>query len=141
MRGNDSDDELTVRVQGGTIGNVTEVYEHSPVLSGENEYLLFLYKPARGGAYNTDGDYYYILGLTQGTFVMDEEGDFISGTGVALPADDIAQYVNNAGPVNVNYFREEYIANQKRNLETGFITQEEYDELMDEIDEYATIVK
>ena len=56
---------------------MTEVYEHSPVLSGENEYLLFLYKPARGGAYNTDGDYYYILGLTQGTFVMDEEGDFI----------------------------------------------------------------
>ena len=120
---------------------MTEVYEHSPVLSGENEYLLFLYKPARGGAYNTDGDYYYILGLTQGTFVMDEDGDFISGTGVVLPADDIAQYVNNAGPVNVNDFREEYIANQKRNLETGFITQEEYDELMDEIDEYATIVK
>ena len=141
LRGNDSDDELTIRVQGGTIRNVTEVYEHSPVLSGENEYLLFLYKPARGGAYNTDGDYYYILGLTQGTFVKDEDGDFISGTGVVLPADDIAQYVNNAGPVNVNYFREEYIANQKRNLETGFITQEEYNKLMDEIDEYAAIVK
>ena len=141
VRGNDLDNELTIRVQGGTIGKETEVYEHSPVLSSENDYLLFLYKPARGGAYNTDGDYYYILGLTQGTFVVNEEGNFISESGGVLFADDIAQYVKTAGPVNTNYFREEYIANQMRNLETGFITQEEYDELIKNIDVYATIVK
>lgn len=40
-----------------------------------------------------------------------------------------------------HYFREEYIANQKSNLETRFITQEEYDELIKKIDEYASIVK
>ena len=44
VRGDDLNNELTIRVQGGTIGNATEVYEHSPVLSSENDYLLFLYK-------------------------------------------------------------------------------------------------
>ena len=141
VRGNDLDDELIIRVQGGTIGNMTEVYEHSPELKSKNDDLLFLYKPARGGAYNTEGNYYYILGLTQGTFVMNEEGNFISESGTVLFADDIDQYVKSADPVNVNYFREEYIANQKHNLETGFITQEEYDELTKKIDEYASIVK
>ena len=44
-------------------------------------------------------------------------------------------------PVDENYFRNEYIENQKRNLQNGFITQQEFDDMMANIDTYATIVK
>ena len=40
VRGNDLDDELIIRVQGGTIGNMTEVYEHSPELKSKKRRSL-----------------------------------------------------------------------------------------------------
>lgn len=43
-------------------------------------------------------------------------------------------------PKNPDYFRNEYIENQKRNLENGFISQEEFNQLMDHIDQYATVL-
>lgn len=140
MRGEFTGDKLTVRIQGGTVGNRTEICEYSPVLSSENEYLLFLYKPGHGGAYDTDGDY-YVLGLVQGAFVLTGDGDYISESGTLLKADDINKYIETAPPVNLYFFREEYISNQERNLETGFITQEEFDYRINTIDEYAKIVK
>ena len=50
LRGNADNDTVTVRVQGGTVGNYTEIYEFSPDLEKNKEYLLFLYKPGSGGA-------------------------------------------------------------------------------------------
>ena len=36
---------------------------------------------------------------------------------------------------------EEFLVNQQKNLENGFITQEEYDTFLAEANEYATIVR
>lgn len=36
---------------------------------------------------------------------------------------------------------EEFLDNQEKNLESGFISQEEYDELIQQANEYATIVE
>lgn len=143
LRGNEESDTITVRVQGGTVGNYTEVYEFSPNLETDNEYLLFLYKPGRGGAYNTEGDYYYVLGLTQGSFSEDNAGNFVSQSGEVLTQESLiaALDAEESEPVNENYFRDEYIENQKRNLQNGFITQEEFDEMMTNIDHYATIIR
>lgn len=140
LRGFSEDNVITIRVQGGTVGNYTEICEFSPDLVQNHEYLLFLYKPGRGGAYNTAGNYYYILGLTQGAFEKDETGNFVSFSGESL-RDEVLISSHNAVPVDEGYFRNEYIDNQRKNLENGFITQEEYDELMANIDQYATIVK
>ena len=85
------------------------------------------------------GDYYYILGLTQGIFVEESEGVFLSETGEKLTSNVFLSTIADA-PVNENYFREQYIHNQQLNLENGFITQEEYDFRMANIDQYATIV-
>ena len=60
VQGQPDTDTVTVRVLGGTAGNVTEVYEESPIFSDGETYLLFLYQPGMGGAYNTAGDYYSV---------------------------------------------------------------------------------
>ena len=132
LRGNADNDTVTVRVQGGTVGNYTEIYEFSPDLEKNKEYLLFLYKPGRGGAYNTEGDYYYVLGLTQGSFSEDQTGNFISQSGEKLTHDNLIATLDSeeSKPVDENYFRNEYIENQKRNLQNGFITQQEFDDMM-----------
>ena len=140
LRGSAETQTVTIRIQGGTVDDYTEIFEHSPDLKLGEEYLVFLYKPGRGGNYNTEGDYYYILGQTQGVFTQESSGDFVSATGVRLTSTMMVSTINDE-PVNENYFREEYIANQQRNLQNGFITQEEYDELMDNIDQYATVVE
>ena len=44
-------------------------------------------------------------------------------------------------PVNEDYSRDTFIRNQKSNLESGFMSQEEYDAAMDSLDQYATILK
>ena len=142
LRGVAENGTITVRVQGGTVGNYTEIYEYSPKLELNHKYLLFLYKPGRGGAYNTEGDYYYVLGLTQGVFSENENGDFVSESGEILAQERLISTLSDEDmePVNENYFRNEYIENQERNLQNGFITQEEFDEMMANIDHYATIL-
>lgn len=140
IRGETENDTITIRVQGGTVGNTTEIHEHDPIpYDAGQELLVFLYKPGRGGSYNTEGDYYYVLGLTQGVYAVSEEG-YVSSTGAQITEKEVYSMARKSSPVDENYFRNEYIENQKRNLENGFITQEEYDTYMENIDVYAKIV-
>lgn len=146
LRGELKQPKVIVRVQGGTAGGVTEVYTPGPELKLDEEYLLFLYKPARGGGFNTDGDYYYILGLTQGIFQRvssstetAKAGVYKSQSGHEISYTRIVERATEY-PVDELYFRTEYIENQKRNLENGFITNDEYEKMMTEIDVYASKV-
>ena len=132
-------DSVDIRVQGGTVGNVTEEYSGSPEFEVGENYLVFLYQPGRGGSFNTEGDYYYVLGLCQGVFAKDENEQYLSQSGEKLADDYLIQPINDV-PVDPDHFRNEYIENQRRNLENGFLTQEEFDQLMRDIDVYAEIV-
>ena len=146
LRGELKGHRVTVRIQGGTAGGISEVYSPGPELKLSEEYLLFLYKPARGGGFNTEGDYYYILGLTQGIFQIvsnsyetaeatvykSQSGHEISYTRIVERATEY--------PIDEFYFRTEYIENQKRNLKNGFITNDEYDKIMANIDVYAKVL-
>lgn len=146
LRGECEKRTLTVRVQGGTAGGVTEVYSPAPDLESGKDYLLFLYQPARGGSFNTTGDYYYILGLTQGIFQKYEDVFGEKNADVYVSQDDYEMTYGhvkdraNEYPVDKQYFRNEYIDNQKNNLENGFISQSEFESAMKTIDVYATIV-
>ena len=69
-----------IRVQGGIVGNRKEIYNPTPDLEYDGEMIPFLYKPGRGGGFNTEGDYYYVLGLPQGIFKkVRRKMDFIHG--------------------------------------------------------------
>lgn len=142
LRGETEEKEVTVRVQGGTVDKYTEIFEHSPTLEVGNTYLVFLYKPGRGGSFNTEGDYYYVLGLTQGVFTKNGN-NYSPQNGLTVSTEELQSKVAAKSDVLIDeyYFRNEYIENQNRNLETGFITKEEFDDLMKSIDEYATIIK
>lgn len=141
VRGTNTAESVTVRVPGGTVDHYTEVYEPCAKLEKDGEYLLFLQRPYGGGAYNTAGDYYYVLGLAQGAFtaVDEEKTQFVSQLGVELDLGQMAMAYADE-PVDENYARREFIENQQWNLESGFITQEEYDQFMAELDVYATIL-
>lgn len=143
LKGSLSSDFITIRLSGGAVGNYEEIYEGEPNLEKGKEYLLFLYQPGRGGGYNTEGDYYYVLGASQGVFTETEDGVFISEFEDSVRLDDFASVAVALSDENAdgNYFRNEYIENQKINLESGVITQETYNELMANIDKYATIIK
>ncbi|MCI9556650.1 MAG: hypothetical protein HFF53_06875 [Lawsonibacter sp.] len=130
---------LTIRVKGGTVNGYTEIYSGTPELEIGEKYLLFLYQPKRGGAFHTEGDYYYVTGLIQGTFSQNDKGQYVSQAGELLTNDDLIQTIDAELP-DENYFRNQYIENQRGNLENGFLTQEEFDTLMENIDQYATIL-
>lgn len=146
LRGNLEQFSVVVRVRGGTAGGVTEICTPGPELKTGEEYLLFLYKPARGGDFNTEGNYYYVLGLTQGVFQKVSNNAeklttdvYKSQNGHEITYARIQERANEY-PVNELYFRTEYIENQQRNLENGFITQAEYEQIMSNIDVYESVV-
>lgn len=62
--------KIPVRIQGGKSDTLEVIAEDTPSLEVGNEYLLFLYRPGRGGGYNTKGDYFYVAGATQGSYTV-----------------------------------------------------------------------
>lgn len=188
VRGNLPSDtrSVVVRMEGDPSNNLM-IYESAPILDKEREYLLFLQKPGMGGGFNTEGDYYYILGLRQGVYENAEQENvllsednadkvFISQEiilSMENPEEGVPQIhrqeidvakmseentldggilrwnkftemvadIEAVHPVDENLRRKEVESNYKTNLETGMLTEEEYRQLMDELDEYAEIVK
>ena len=141
-RGKPYADEVTVRCQGGTVGSDTLLVEQRPDLEKGESYLLFLYQPGCGGVYNTEGDYYYVLGLIQGVFSR-SAGGFTAQDYTFVTLEEFEKELEKLAdqPVNEDYSRDTFIRNQKSNLESGFMSQEEYDAAMDSLDQYATILK
>lgn len=139
IQGQPASSAVTVRIRGGTAGNVTEIYRQDPNFSVNQEYLLFLYQPGMGGGFNTEGDYYYVRGADQGVFTKDGNGTYVTANGVTLPTNRLVS-AGNVRPVNESSARNEYISNQQLNLSNGFITEEEYHALLSEMDQYAVIV-
>lgn len=146
LRGNLQKSAVTVRLPGGTVGSTTTVYDNCPNLQKGEEYILFLYQLGYGSTYATKEDYYNILGLTQGVFQLSPEDStanapvYRSQSGSTLAASVLTARANEY-PVDPLYFRNEYLANQKTNLENGIITQSRYDEIIATMDTYATRVK
>ncbi|MGI6028522.1 MAG: hypothetical protein ACOX81_03835 [Candidatus Heteroscillospira sp.] len=120
--------ELTVRVRCG---------EYAPELEPGEEYLLFLSKVDMGGGYNTKGDYYIVFRGNQGVFEPNGDGEYRSAV-----YDELIQPEGLTGLSSEGVsLRGEFIENQRRNLENGFITQEEYDAAIASLDVYAEIVE
>ena len=130
---------VTVRVEGGAVGGRNEIYEPTADLKDGKEYLLFLFQPNHGGNYYVDDDAYYVLGLNQGTFEP-ADGGYVSQSGAFLSEETLLARAGEF-PLDPDYFRREFLQNQQNNLDNGFITQEEYDQLVADVDVYAQIVE
>ncbi len=71
-RGENTDlSSVVVRMEGNPADG-TIIYEDAPILEIGKEYLLFLQKPGVGGGFNTEGEYYYIIGSRQGVYEKSE---------------------------------------------------------------------
>ena len=142
-------DEVVVRIEGGQTNGLNVVVEESPELSMNSQMLMFLYQPNMGGAYNTTGDYYYIQGVSQGAFVQAEnnENSYVNYAGnITLTLDTLKDDLlmmsrsRTLAATDEDRVYKEFLKNQQINLENGFITQEEYEQLLEEVQNYATII-
>jgi len=71
LRGEISSREIVVRMEGGMTQEMRLVVTHTLDFERGVEYLLFLNIPG-GGPFDTPGDYFYIIGGSQGVFPKDE---------------------------------------------------------------------
>ena len=142
-------DEVVVRIEGGQTNGLNVVVEESPELSMNSQMLMFLYQPNMGGAYNTTGDYYYIQGVSQGAFVQAEnnENSYVNYAGnITLTLDTLKDDLlmmsrsRTLAATDEDRVYKEFLKNQQINLENGFITQEEYEQLLEEVQNYATTI-
>ena len=126
------------------------IWEDAPTLEVDETYLLFLYKPQMGGSFNTEGDYYYLSGDTRGIYPVDSATTFSRTTNDVYTSSDgtkrishneliqLIDQVNEEIPADIDMRYQEFLENQQYNLETGFISQEEYDRFLSEAQRYAT---
>ena len=141
LKGEPYADTVNVRMEGGTVGNYTEIYSGSPEFNQEDEYLLFLRRPSYGGAVTTEGGYYTVYGRGQGTFALDSEGVYRNvETDEELPGKVfISPHLDEE--VDPDKARQEQLEVYEENYRTGFITKEEYDRCVASLDIYAKIVE
>jgi hypothetical protein len=131
---NEENEEMNIY----TVGN-----DIMPSFQIGHQYLLFLHVPGMGDAFNTEGDYYYVSGSKQGTFETNEYGYISQCKTNGISVKKLEERIDalKDTPVDEYYFRNEYIENQKINVETGAITENAFKDRMENIDKYAVIVE
>lgn len=142
LRGETKETQLSVRIMGGIAGGINYFVDTQPELKDGTEYVLFLYQPQMGGGYNTEGDYYYVSGAMQGSFEKSGE-NFVSKSGESLTLNDLGfrlSAMRSTHPVDYDLYKNTFLENLNLNLESGFITQEEYDQFLAQSKIYATTV-
>ena len=155
LRGDPPDDSgiITVRTQGGMVDNWSVIMSDKYEFQYDKKYLLFLVHAGMGGGYNTEGDYYYLNGSWQGIFPLEEtttnslkaSSEIIeNGCGTdSIQLDAVRSEIealNKIGPPDENAAYEKAMENQKANLDSGWITQEEYEQALEIYQQYATYI-
>lgn len=71
-----SDNTITLRTEGGA-GEIIEMVDDAvPSLEKGDSYLFFLYTIPDGSSYNTEGNHYYIIGISSGAWKQTQEGTY-----------------------------------------------------------------
>ena len=138
---------ITVRVQGGVKNDISVNIVDGIEFSVGEKYMLFLYQPNAGGWYNTLGDYFYPADIYKQA--SNNNGDSIAYISQANENDNLylgeftekIVELNQRLNVDESFLAKKSVDGLKANLASGFITQEEYENAIKELNEYATIVK
>lgn len=143
LKGSPKDDSVIVRTRGGSTGDRIVFAEDEPEFTVGKDVLLFLYQPGMGSGYNTTGDYYYVTGVSQGVYELENDIAIQTLTKERSTYDKIREsvetQVRNGGTTIIP--REEFQDNLDRNLKNGFINEKDYQLLLAESDQYAEIVR
>ena len=113
------------------------------------EYLLFLYQPHTGGGFNTEGEYYWVLGRIGGAFSRTEDSpeeapayrSQLSEDWV-LELQDFRQEMEEANaalPLDLEWLEREQLAAYAENLQNGVI-EGDPDDMEQQLEQYATVV-
>lgn len=149
LRGNKSaGDTVAVRIRGGETLTHVVYDENVPTINIGDEVVAFLYQLNMGATYTTEGDYYYIVAIDQGWYLSDGTDD--DGNTVFTGAQDVESLIweeisvsvpayDAEHPVDYDWYRKDAMARYQSRLESGEYTKEEYDELVANLDKYATI--
>lgn len=153
LRGDPNKQSVTVRVEGGTVNGMSTVCDEAAELPQNTELLLYLYAPNMGMLFNTEGDYYYVTGMYRGVYTLNTSGNtetFVNERNQQDPdleavwqGDELEAVIDaytQQHPVNENAIREEAIQQCEQELASGAISQQEYEQQIEEIDTYAIIV-
>ena len=151
LRGETDSTTITVRVEGGATNERTLITTFTPTFVRNSEYLLFLTIPS-GDVFDTPGDYYYIIGGSQGVFERNPIQRFADGMevidfiqyGISASAFDFGlmelrteiEEVNIAVPIPTEYdLRQQSIEALKRTVANGVLTlsDEELEEWINDI--------
>lgn len=158
LRGEEKASVSVLRI--GDPTNEQVFFESEPLLEQGKEYLLFLQSRDLGGDFNFPGEHYRVLGDRQGVFESTasekarESETFSNQKELAKAALEKAapesvsyggiqkelKQVNAETPPDPQLFRNEYLEALEGNLETGFITEEEYKAAIAELDQYAVVI-
>lgn len=152
LRGEATTSSIAVRINEGLVGDTEVINDVSYNFEIGSQYILFLYAPSYGGGFTTEGDYYYVTGAQQGVYklnsIQTRSGEetyqnSISEESNSIILSDFTAEVNNINSISppqedIDY--QNFLDAQQENLESGFITQEEYNKFLQESQQYATIL-
>lgn len=152
LRGNRENGEVVViRTRGGLIESELVFDETGPYLELGQQYLVFLLSPDVGGGFNTEGDYYYVNGSTQGIYPFIDGELLVSEFDSAVEEKhSILDYellkeeliaINENYPVSEINRRQEIIDALTINYNNRLITEEQYHQALQELDMYAVITE
>jgi hypothetical protein len=125
-------------------GSLAEGLPSNATLLPDKEYVLFLYAPNYGGGWNTADDYFQVVGFNQGAFLR-EEGDVFRNLSYEEAihggtfADEMAA-ANAETPIDYDFHKNLLEEGLNANRESGFITEEQYNQAVEERGLYATVV-
>ncbi len=140
-------DVLSVRVQEGIVGTIKVEVDYEPDIQIGDTVLIYLYQTGMGGNYTTDEDYYYVLNGKKGYCILNGEGQLRNAeSGEVYPLAEVKASIasiDEKTPVNKNWPYEEALEGLKGNLENGFITEEEYQQALENLNSetYGKVVK
>lgn len=131
--------KLPIRIEGGDLNNKVVTNENNPNLTVGETYTLFLMKPDIGGGFNTRGEYFYITGSEQGVAKEANNSNIVSTKGsksLKLNKNNLKAKKN---IIKEHSMKNTFLEGLQENLETGFITQEEYNQAISSSQNYADI--
>ena len=141
---------IGIRFEGGQHGNLNVINMDDDMDFNDNDRMvLFLRRVTVGGGYTTNDEYYIIVGGSgQGIFYLDEDAEAETYVSDSMDYDPLvwstarAQLVELANelPTNQRGLLEHETEQLKAELESGKITQDEYDTRLERYGKYATII-
>lgn len=134
-------DTVNLRMRGGENEEKIVIDVEMPKVNIGDKYLFFLVYPKTGGGYTTKDEHILLTGGPQGLFNLSANHDEYKDKGLnkAINKNNLLKLVHDPSLTKSKEEADQYYG-LKQNLKTGFITQEEYDEAIKQLNEYAKIV-